>query len=139
MPFSEELKAAILSWIREKFPSWSGVRVEPYGKYLGFSLGPSAGNQSWSAPWQKYSERIETIAESHAGPTLSAFTYNFKVLPTLSYVAQLCALPCGILQKESFALHRLFHLVLCREPCAFRPPRHEVIVSHRTCRVRGGF
>ena len=44
------------------------------------------------------------------GPSVSAFTYNLKTVPTLSYVSQLCFSPNKIWEIGRTKLHRLFHL-----------------------------
>ena len=59
----------------------------------GCYLGPSAGSKMWKCPFKKYENRILAIKNGQASLALNALTYNTRVVPVTSYVAQLVPLP----------------------------------------------
>ena len=110
MPFSEPLAAAIQLYTSSLFPSWASCLVKPIGKYLGVTLGPCAGEVSWNEAWANFPDRVQITASSKAGPTIPAYTYNTRCIPTLSYIAQLQPIPPEFLFRERSLLHRLSHM-----------------------------
>jgi hypothetical protein len=47
----------------------------------------------WEGPIKKYNERILDIKRGQASVVLNTLTYNVRVAPVMSYVAQLMPLP----------------------------------------------
>ena len=37
--------------IKKHCPAWADVPIRDRGKYLGFIIGPGAGEESWTKPW----------------------------------------------------------------------------------------
>ena len=66
--------------------------MAPTAKLLGFFLGPHAGSQNWAGPLKKYANRMQAIKNGQASVAINAFTYNTRVVPVASYVAQLIPL-----------------------------------------------
>ena len=73
--------------------------MAPTAKLLGFYLGPHAGSQNWVAPLKKYANRMQTIKNGQASIAINAFTYNTRVVPVASYVAQLIPLPDSFAER----------------------------------------
>ena len=73
--------------------------MAPTAKLLGFYLGPKAGSQNWVGPWQQYASRLQSINNGKASVALNAFTYNSRVVPVASYVAQLIPLPDSFTER----------------------------------------
>ena len=48
-----DLEPAIQSWLQTNIPQWAHFKVKPYAVYLGFFLGPAAGQVQWNAPIKK--------------------------------------------------------------------------------------
>ena len=91
--WSEAVQKCIVRWLKKNIPEWTNFKVAPYAKLLGFYLGPSAGSKMWEGPFKKYENRILAIKNGQASLALNAFTYNTRVVPVTSYVAQLVPLP----------------------------------------------
>ena len=91
--WSEEGQNGILRWLRKNIPEWKNFKVAPTAKLLGFFLGPHAGSQNWAGPLKKYANRMQAIKNGQASVAINAFTYNTRVVPVASYVAQLIPLP----------------------------------------------
>ena len=104
------LAKRILEWLARNIPEWANFKIKPAGKYLGFMLGPRANETQWSAPFSKYSERVDAVYSSGAGISVSVFTYNTRVLPVLSYVSQLVPTPQNSSKAERRALQRITHV-----------------------------
>ena len=89
---------------------WEGFNIVPCAIYLGFFLGPQALSKQWEAPFKKFQQRVQEIAHAHAPASITAYTYNCKAVPVLSYVAQLLPLPSEALKIERHALHSITHM-----------------------------
>lgn len=72
---------------------WGGMQVASAGKYLGFVIGPGAGDASWDAPLTKLKQAAKTWPWSSMGLFFTAHVWNIYLLPILLYVAQLCRPP----------------------------------------------
>ena len=70
-------------------PGWRTMLVEGCGKYLGFWVGPTKGEKSWTEPLQKFQTRCTTWAEQGMGLYLQTQAYNTFAQSTLMYIAQL--------------------------------------------------
>ena len=88
-----EAKILVASWLKANLPLWEGFNIVPCAVYLGFFLGPQALSKQWEAPLKKFQQRVQEIAHAHAPASITAYTYNCKAVPVLSYVAQLIPLP----------------------------------------------
>ena len=73
--------------------------MAPFAKLLGFYLGPKAGSQNWEGPLRKYANRLQSIKHGQASVAVNAFTYNTRVVPVTSYVAQLIPLPDTFVER----------------------------------------
>ena len=93
-----DLESAVQSWLHTNIPQWSHFKVKPYAVYLGFFLGPAAGQVQWNAPIKKWLDRSKAIAHAGAAGRLSVGLYNRVALPVLGYKCQLLHLP-----KHAFA------------------------------------
>ena len=70
------------------------------GKYLGYMIGPGAGDTSWLAPTEKYTSRLNDWPWTKMGTYLSIKVYNTFILPTLLFIAQLEHPPQRTIQAE---------------------------------------
>ena len=70
------------------------------GKYLGYMIGPGAGDTSWRAPTDKYTGRLSEWPWSKMGTYLSIRVYNTFILPTLLLIVQLEHPPQNTIQAE---------------------------------------
>ena len=80
-------------WLRNNLPDWANFKVASSAKYLGFFISPGAGAKMWEGPMKKLENRILAIKNGQASLALNAITYNTRVVPVTSYVAQLVPLP----------------------------------------------
>ena len=88
-------------------PYWKSCVLSSHGKYLGFSLGPGAGDLSWEGPRQKYIQRFEYIKHLHLGLPASIPMYNSLAVSILGFLAQLLDPPAIILDTERLMLRKL--------------------------------
>ena len=65
------------------------MRVAHSGTYLGFEIGPSAADTSWSTRIRRFKESLLRWLGHAPGMHLSILAYNTYVFPKLLYVAQL--------------------------------------------------
>ena len=92
-----KMKASIC----DSLPHWSGVLVSNSGKYLGFHVGPGAGDQSWEEPAAKWTTRSGQIKATRCGMHFSACIYNTTAITTMSFVAQLVPVARELVVKRS--------------------------------------
>jgi hypothetical protein len=51
---TDHLRAEIKRWLAQHLPTWKDFNVQKVGKYLGFLVGPCAGDAQWTAAISKY-------------------------------------------------------------------------------------
>ena len=76
-------------------PSWVGLRFAHCAKYLGFLLGPTRGEQGWTAACDKYLQRVRAWGRAGGGMWLSTIAYRVYAFSTLTFLAQLDEPPSG--------------------------------------------
>ena len=77
-------------------PGWERMSVQGHGKYLGFVVGPEAGDQSWDAPMAKVGDKMKAWSWAEMGLFYAASVWNIFIIPSLLYVAQLCKVPVAV-------------------------------------------
>ena len=95
--------------IKELIPTWAEIGIGFKGKYLGFMLGPGAGNLSWEPAADKWESRARTIRELSVGLLGTILQYNTFAVSCLGFVSQLEHAPIELLRKEAKILQRLTH------------------------------
>ena len=75
--------------ITEVCPAWRDIGIDTCAKYLGFFIGPGAGERSWDKPLQKYGLRFALWSTMRLGMALNAIAYRPFVASVLSFVMQL--------------------------------------------------
>ena len=103
LPNLSEAKDILIQTI----PSWSEAQFSYCAKYLGFILGPEAGDKSWQEAVTKFQKRAQSWSEQHIGLHCTAVSYNIFALSVLTYLAQLIAPPKYILDAEQEALRKI--------------------------------
>ncbi|CAK0811733.1 unnamed protein product [Prorocentrum cordatum] len=93
--------------IREVAPQWRDILISLRGKYLGYWVGPGAGNMSWDKPLEKFTKRVQSWAQRHLGLFLNSIVFNTFIISVLSFVMQLQDLPGDMDNIFSWALRRL--------------------------------
>ena len=107
---SEKVKNDISKWLKRNIPDWQQFCVKDATKLLGFYIGPKAGKLNWVEVVSKVRERIRTIQGSSASVSINAHTFNTRILPVTSYVAQLLPLPPKFMQFERGCLHTVLRM-----------------------------
>ena len=126
---TEDLKLAILAWLRTNIPEFACFRVQSYGKYLGWTLGRDCTRLSYEAPINKYSARVQEVVDGQLPAPQAILRYNQRAVPVLSYVAQFSE--PRINKSKIFDLdareHTAIHRVLRFPPkCMSRSLMHDV-------------
>ena len=76
---------------------WRSIGIDSMGKYLGFYIGPGAGNLSWATPLQTYLERADMWSSLHLGMNLNIMVYRVFIASVLGFVMQLEPVPSNII------------------------------------------
>ena len=83
--------------------------VRAISKYLEFFLSPVAPAHSWEAPVAKWKARTSAFAKAGASPNVSAFLYNTRSRPVLSYVSQFMWPSKSILDSSNYHANLVYH------------------------------
>ena len=102
-----ERETAAAAW-GQAVPAWQGVRVAYSGTYLGFEVGPAAGDTGWRAPVRKFREAVCGWVGRAPGMHLATLAYNTFAISKLQYVAQLHGMPPDWARLERWAVQRLY-------------------------------
>lgn len=99
--------ADVSTRIHDVCPEWGDVAVKSAGKYLGFMIGPGAGESSWIKPLDKFTARSKLWGGLHLG-----LFYNIKVFKpfissVLTFIMQLEPIPSELHTRYEEALRRL--------------------------------
>ena len=70
---------------------------------------PEMAGHNWTKPMRKFKKRVYDIKHAGAATSLNAYDYNCRVLPVLSYVAQLIPLPLFFAFEQRVAFHTIYH------------------------------
>jgi len=108
--FSPKVARDISKWLSRNIPEWKQFTIKDCTKFLGFYIGPGAGKMNWIEQATKMKERIQCIQSAKASVKLNAFTYNARVVPVVSYVAQLLNCPLEMEQTERAMMHTVLRL-----------------------------
>jgi len=110
LPFSPEARKFLIEWLSKHIPKWVQFQILPCAKYLGFMLGPSAGEAQWKSVFRKFSQRVDMISNTHSPTSTSIHSYNAHCVSLLGYIAQLVPLPQSFEVIERRSIHKIMHL-----------------------------
>ena len=65
--FPQPNLAAVKSKLTQTTPSWATVQFAYHARYLGFILGPEAGDKSWKDPTDKFLQRAKAWSDQQIG------------------------------------------------------------------------
>ena len=100
----------INKWLKRNIPQWSNFSISDTTKSLGFYVGPAAGRENWIEQAAKIRQRIRFIQAAQAPVKLNTHTFNSRVVPVTSYVAQLLLHPKEFTQLERASVHTVLRL-----------------------------
>jgi len=86
--------------LKECVPAWSDMNVAKYAKYVGYSIGPGAGQRTWTEPAAKYEKRCRDVKGMGMGLLVSVRMYNQMCITVLSHVMQLYMAPTQVMNLE---------------------------------------
>ena len=89
---------------RELIPPWAAFGLASCGKYLGYLIGPGAGDDSWRDPASKFIGRCRYIRQLGLGFSLSLYLYQVLAVYCMQFVAQLAQVPKWVLKLEKQGL-----------------------------------
>ena len=87
--FSDDLVHKVRDFLSRNIPEWSTFQVVGAGTYLGFGVGPLAGDIMWEKPVQKWTTRTIALSSAKVAPSLGVAQYNSRSVTTLGYIAQI--------------------------------------------------
>jgi hypothetical protein len=98
------LQNMVESFERPSHP-WRSAPFLPYGKYLGFQIGPFVSLETqWAEPVKKYTERcLAWSSRRNMGQQWLQLAYNIFCLPVLAFRAQILHMPEAIHKQLDFA------------------------------------
>ena len=94
--------------ILEVCPPWRDICIDNCGKYLGFFIGPGAGQRSWAKSIQKYEQRAQLWASLHLGLFWTITAYKVFVASVLSFVMQLESTLDDLQSRFTTVVRKLF-------------------------------
>ena len=106
IPLGDVNLQAYKTRLEQSSSPWALCSVAGWGRYLGFAVGPAAGDKSWDRPIQKFVQRVRDWNWSSLGLHGATLVYNILILPVLSFVAQLRAPSKAAVEAEAWALRR---------------------------------
>jgi hypothetical protein len=113
VPIAERFNAVVVqnikAWLCGNLGGWKDFNILPFGTYLGFQIGPSAGTTQWDKPIIKYRSAAKTIAMTHASAAISVHNYNARAVSTMSYKSQLTIVPDRIRSIERPTVLHVMH------------------------------
>lgn len=109
-------------------PNWAAFKVSDHATYLGYVLGPGAGQHPWTKPVAKWAERAAEIARASPPVRIARQQYVVKALPVLDYVAAMSVPPSDIKEIYRRVVQTLWHL-----PGNFLPGEGHVEMAEWGC------
>ena len=106
--FSESNAIKAKEWTSKHVPAWQDFDVVSSAELLGFFVGPTCAASNWLKPINKYRKRLHNIKKAGVGLALNMLDLNRRILPVLSYVAQLFPLPPTFQYMQRTALHTVY-------------------------------
>ena len=108
--FSDKVAQDIRKWLRRNIPNWANFSIACCTNLLGLYLGPGAGALNWSKQIVKIRDRVKSIQHSAAPIQMNVHTFNSRVVPVPSYVAQLLPCPSSLMTLERAVMHTILRL-----------------------------
>jgi len=102
----------IRKWLRAHCPEWANFQISNVGKYLGFQMGPKAGELQWKAPLDKFKNRVREIHSESPPLGLVGSRLASKATSVLGYIAQLASIPPLFKSTELWAAHKVLNMPL---------------------------
>jgi hypothetical protein len=99
------------AWLVCNIPQWAAFLICNFGKYLGFELGPAGGGAMWLKAEQKWLSRAQIVAAAQRAASICTPICNSRIVPVLSYIAQLVPVSTSIIKTENRVRQRLFHVL----------------------------
>ena len=119
----------IRNFVSVLVPKWAQFCVQFSAKYLGFFIGPSAGDSSWSGPLAGYQDICNMIRKLGLPFFSRILLYNMLAVSKLSYIAQLRDVPRYVLIEEARCVRQLFSGVHNAMPidAIFQGENHKIL------------
>jgi len=105
-PFNSNA-AIIKNAIIQLFPGWGPAIVTSKAKYLGFTIGPEAGDDTWTDTYNKTLKRVDAWQRVGCSLFYTITLYNVYILSTFSFICQLINPPGEWEKQEALLLRRL--------------------------------
>ena len=107
VPLWESSVDSVKSWLKVDLPDWDEVEVSWHARYLGFTIGPERGSQSWAKASRKFSQRLTAWSRLRLGMYMNAQVYRSLCVSVFSFLWQLEDSPAEVLELEPWALRKL--------------------------------
>jgi endonuclease/exonuclease/phosphatase family metal-dependent hydrolase len=88
-------------WLLDCLPSWGAFKVQLWGRFLGYLIGPEAADERWTLSLDKYWQRGMTARTAGGGFFGNLLHYQIYGSSVLGYLLQLAEPP-----GQAFALER---------------------------------
>jgi len=105
-PFNSN-SAIIKSGIIQLYPGWGPATVSGKAKYLGFTIGPEAGDDTWNDTLSKAMKRVESWQKVGCSLFYTVTLFNVYILSTFSFICQLLDPPEEWEKQEALFLRKL--------------------------------
>jgi hypothetical protein len=106
----EKVRNDTFKWIRKIILQWHHFHIKSNTstKTISFFIGPKAGSMNWAGKTARINLRIQAIRQACAPIKIGMHSFNSRVVPVTSFVAQLLAIPAKFFQLGRAMLHTAF-------------------------------
>ena len=92
--------------LQDMYPNWARVDVSYASRYLGFMLGPEAGETGWNKATCKFEQRCRSWSTLRLGLQYDVRVYKVFCFSVLGFLWQLMPLPSNWDRLEQWALRK---------------------------------
>ena len=87
-------------------PGWAAAQISDKARYLGFVIGPGAGDETWDSTFEKARKKVEAWRAVGCSLFYSVTLFNVYILSSFSFICQVMNPPCWN-KQEALLMRRL--------------------------------
>ena len=107
IPLCDRLPAELSMLLECACPGWNAAHIRHWAEYLGFVLGPEAGDKSWQRALDKFENRSKLWSTLGLGLHHTTVAYNVYMASLLGFLLHLELLPARWPRTEAEIFRRL--------------------------------
>ena len=107
VPLGDDTPQGFREALERHLPGWGAAQVRGWATYLGFTLGPDAGNRGWTKALAQYGRRAALWSQLGLGLHHASVAYNVYIASVVTFLLQLETLPPEWPALEAAAFRKL--------------------------------